>query len=107
LTVLVLTFSSLEKEGILGNTAGRRAGDVSFQEWAGGAEGKVSQLMWQSYWTGVYFCGRAWARFYCNLQICVAAILTRIDGREFCDKHLFSNFLLFVDVFVATFFCSL
>ena len=31
------------------------------------------------------YCGRAWARFSCNLQRSVSqAILTRIDGREFC-----------------------
>ena len=31
-------------------------------------------------------CGRAWARFSCNLQRSVSqAILMRIDGREFCD----------------------
>ena len=32
------------------------------------------------------YCGRAWARFSCNLQRSVSqAILMRIDGREFCD----------------------
>ena len=32
------------------------------------------------------YCGRAWARVSCNLQRSVSqAILTRIDGREFCD----------------------
>ena len=32
------------------------------------------------------YCGRAWARFSCNLQRSVSqAILTRIDGLEFCD----------------------
>ena len=32
------------------------------------------------------YCGRAWARFSCNLQRSVSqAILTRIDDREFCD----------------------
>ena len=32
------------------------------------------------------YSGRPWARFSCNLQRSVSqAILTRIDGREFCE----------------------
>jgi len=35
------------------------------------------------------YCGRAWARFSCNLQRSVALeILTRIDGHEFRDEQV-------------------
>ena len=34
------------------------------------------------------YCGRAWARFSCNLQRSVALeILTRIDGQSFQDEQ--------------------
>ena len=135
----------LEKEGILGNTTGRRPGDVSFPVWAQGkglaidvavtiplapsslrlaepcewyaatkkhakydlsfestnfifsamvfetlsainVEGE-EVLRFAAKRTGrefTFHCGRAWARFSCNLQRSVSqAILTRIDGREF------------------------
>jgi len=97
----------MEKKGILGNTTGRRPGDVTFQRWA---EGKAlvidvavtSPLVDPCNWYVAVprqlfrfaakrlgreftsYCGRAWARVSCNLQRSVSqAILNRIDGREF------------------------
>ena len=147
----------LEKEGILGNTTGRRPGDVSFPEWAEGkglaidvavtsplapsslrltepcewyaatkkhakydlsfestnfifsamvfetlgainVEGEevLRQLFrFAAKRTGREFtsyCGRAWARFSCNLQRSVSqAILTRIDS-SVSSVMMLSNF---------------
>jgi hypothetical protein len=139
----------LEKKGILGNTTGRRPGDVTFQRWSEGkglaidvavtsplstshlchpepcewyaAKQKHSKYDVSFEGTDYIFsamvfetlgavntegeellrqlfrfaakrlgreftsyCGRAWARFSCNLQLSVSQeILSRIDGREF------------------------
>ena len=143
----------MEKQGILGNTTGRRPGDVTFPRWADGKglaidvaitsslaptyvrypepcewyaatqkHGKYStsfqgteyifsamvfetlgavnaegeELLRQLFRFAAKrlgreftsYCGRAWARFSCNLQRSVALeILTRIDGQSFQDEQ--------------------